>query len=270
MSHHHPVALALGPVLFAVLVAGCGARTIMTAHGVTVESNADGCIDIEVSSAALSCSTDQDCTLAVAGPGTLCPGASQGCGGFPTNSAAAKLINAEAEPLMTGLSLPCAYVPDLSVRCFRGQCTECVGNPGEPEACSVTTADGGTVSVDAGELDSGAGTSDGGDSDASVETSVTAAEAGPGCVDIDVSTYDISCTKSSDCILIHGGEVCDGDCACGASPVSASEQSRYGQAIAGVELAFCPCVDHVPPACVEGTCVNCDGFNPPAGCPGAG
>ena len=271
MGQSRFVVRTLVVLLLAALATACGGKTIMTADGVTVESSANGCIDIEVSSAALTCTTDQDCTVALVGPGTVCPGAGTGCGGFPMNNAAAALVNAEARPLLTGISFPCPNIPNVSLRCFRGQCTDCVGDPGESEGCYVATADGGTVTVDAGEFDSGAGTTDGGESDGSVDTIDATEDAGKACVDIDLSTYDTLCVENIDCITIQSGEVCSGSCDCGGSPVSASEQARYDRATSGIVFAACPCASGGLLECIAGTCVICGyGPNQPAGCPDAG
>jgi hypothetical protein len=87
------------------------------------------------------------------------------------------------------------------------------------------------------------------------------ADTAPVCVDVDISTYDTSCTRASDCILIATGEICSNGCACPGSPVSASEQVRYDEAVAGIRPAmptapptFCSCFDEVAPSCVEGKC----------------
>jgi len=100
---------------------------------------------------------------------------------------------------------------------------------------------------------------------------VTVDDAGQACVDIVLSTYDQSCNQASDCMTIQAGEVCNGDCACGGSPVNISGQARYDQAVSGIRFEGCPCPASPPPACIAGTCVSC-GFGPgqPAGCPDAG
>ncbi len=75
------------------------------------------------------------------------------------------------------------------------------------------------------------------------------------CVDIAVSSYDVSCTQASDCISIYAGELCDGDCACPNATVSASEQSKYDQAINGIITGLCGCPAFFPPECLSGKCV---------------
>ena len=124
---------------------------------------------------------------------------------------------------------------------------------------------------DAG-ADGEAGTDGGGDSDGGqTDSGVWTNDAGAACVDIDLSTYDTSCVENIDCISIQSGEVCSGNCACGGSPVSASEQARYEQATGGIVFADCPCVSGGLLECIAGTCVICGyGPNQPAGCPDAG
>jgi hypothetical protein len=75
------------------------------------------------------------------------------------------------------------------------------------------------------------------------------------CVDISVSSYDVSCTQTSDCISIYAGQLCDGDCDCPNATVNASGQSQYDQAISGLQLGLCGCPDFPPPECVSGKCV---------------
>jgi hypothetical protein len=89
---------------------------------------------------------------------------------------------------------------------------------------------------------------DGGEFDTGISTF------GGTCVDIELSTYDLSCKQASDCILIQTGEVCSGQCSCGGQPVSASEQSRYDQATSGIRFVGCSCPKEVAPSCFENRC----------------
>jgi hypothetical protein len=81
------------------------------------------------------------------------------------------------------------------------------------------------------------------------------ADAGGACVTIDPSSYATSCATASDCTIIAVGTLCDGSCACGATPVSASERARYQAATASIAFAACPCFAPPSPVCVAGTCV---------------
>jgi hypothetical protein len=99
------------------------------------------------------------------------------------------------------------------------------------------------------ELGSSSGTKGSGGSGGS-----TSGSDGGSCVDIVLSTYSRSCNKPSDCILITAGEVCDGDCSCDGSPVSASEESRYDSAIASIHLGGCFCSKAPVPECIDHTC----------------
>ena len=68
------------------------------------------------------------------------------------------------------------------------------------------------------------------------------------CVDIALSSYDLSCTQTSDCIPIYAGQLCDGNCACPNATVNASGQSQYEQAISGLTLGICGCPASSPPS----------------------
>lgn len=63
-----------------------------------------------------------------------------------------------------------------------------------------------------------------------------AADAGVACVDTDVSTYDRSCSKDSDCINIQS-VMCAGECYCacgGNAAINVDGRARYQQAVAPV------------------------------------
>jgi hypothetical protein len=58
---------------------------------------------------------------------------------------------------------------------------------------------------------------------------------GAACVDIVLSSYDQSCTTSSDCIEISSGEICSNNgCRCGGSTINQSGEARYEAAIPAV------------------------------------
>ena len=86
------------------------------------------------------------------------------------------------------------------------------------------------------------------------------------CVDIDLSTYDVSCNQTSDCASITAGEICDGDCTCGGAAINASGQARYESAISSVELGACECPFMGSIECIDQVCTRCMGLpsDPPA------
>ncbi len=90
------------------------------------------------------------------------------------------------------------------------------------------------------------------------------ADAGTGCVNVDPSTYDRSCTKDSDCMFIWSGSLCPGGCQyiCGGGNTAINVDSRacYEQALAPMAAASLDIVCHCPnwsgytPVCVQGVC----------------
>jgi hypothetical protein len=90
------------------------------------------------------------------------------------------------------------------------------------------------------------------------------------CVDIDLSTYDQTCTADSDCIIILSGEICSNDaCLCaGGSSINKSGQARYDAALPPVTPVRmpCSCPASGAPTCIAGTCHVCGGVgsNDPA------
>lgn len=82
-----------------------------------------------------------------------------------------------------------------------------------------------------------------------------AAPDGGACVNIDLSTYDRSCTTTEDCIRIQAGTVCSDTCACGNASVNADGQARYQQTIAPLgPTPACGCPNEPVPKCVQGQC----------------
>ena len=92
-------------------------------------------------------------------------------------------------------------------------------------------------------------------------------EAATGCVNVDVSSYDRSCTKDSDCTIIEPGMWCPGDCACGGcggSAVNKDSQACYERTIAPLlpsldDNCNCPACSsessaYPGPVCVQGVC----------------
>jgi hypothetical protein len=239
------------PLLVASLASACGGKTFGAGGAEPGEDSGlspddsglgsgatDGslvCVDVDVTASDLSCGSDQDCTLITAGK--VCDGQC-GCGDTPVNAAAAARYQSETASV-TLADCPCAFPGEA--RCLGGQCTLCGSDPNQPVACG----DAGTTPEDSGFF-----IVDGGESDSEIST-----EDGATCVDIDVSTYDQSCSQASDCILILAGEVCDGQCACSGFPVNSSEGSRYDEAISGIEFGLCGCPDEFAPQCIGNTCV---------------
>jgi len=237
-----PVARAITPLLVAALVGACGARSVLyeevspagngdggtprdSATRADVSSGRDGasCVDVTLTAADLACATDSDCALAESGQ--VCTG-SCGCGDTPMNSAAAARVAAETASIVTD-ACPCVAVADPV--CTAGQCTRgCLGG---------CPADGGAT----GE---GGATAEGG----------TPADGGATCVNIDPTTYDQSCRRPRDCMLIVAGDVCDGACSCGTAAINVSGRSEYESATSGITLVACHCAP-LPVDCVGNTCV---------------
>lgn len=246
------------PLVMAGFAVACGGRTlgesgvepggdsgVVTDSGIgtgATDGGGAGCVDLEVAPSDLSCGSDSDCELV--GTGEVCNGQCS-CGDTPVNAAAGARFQSETASL-TLEGCPCADPGEA--RCLGGQCTLCALGSTEPAGCgdsgTTTIEDGGIVIVDGGEFDTGISDADGGT-----------------CVYIDPSTYDQSCNQASDCILIETGVVCSGQCACGGTPVSASEQSSYEQATSGIKFSACPCAAEFPIECrqigqgVGNTCV---------------
>jgi len=76
-------------------------------------------------------------------------------------------------------------------------------------------------------------------------------------VNVDVSTYDRSCSSDLDCISIWGGVTCPGGCLCAANAaVNVDELARYERTLAPLPPIACNCpVVQAPNAvCVNGLC----------------
>jgi hypothetical protein len=88
------------------------------------------------------------------------------------------------------------------------------------------------------------------------------------CVDIDLATYDQSCTTSSDCVDITSGTLCSTGCLCGGSTINNSGNARYEAAIAQLSSVgpVCGCPFFGQPECLHGTCIICDGPTPNPAC----
>jgi len=95
----------------------------------------------------------------------------------------------------------------------------------------------------------------------------TSSDAGSGCVNVDIWTYDRTCTKDSDCISIGAGLWCPGVCNCGGpgnAAINVKGQARYEQTIAPVLPLLndnCNCstwsessMKSWAPVCLQGVC----------------
>jgi hypothetical protein len=120
---------------------------------------------------------------------------------------------------------------------------------------------GGGESTDGGGGSSGGGSGGGGSSG-----SGGGSGGGGSCVDIVLSSYDLSCQQDSDCISISSGQICDGDCTCGGSTINADGESRYKQALSSLTLGECACPLECVPQCLGNVCTICTGApsDPPA------
>jgi hypothetical protein len=80
---------------------------------------------------------------------------------------------------------------------------------------------------------------------------------GVGCVNVDLSTYDRSCSSDADCAAIRSGVICPGACVCANAVISAKDESRYWQTLAGLppaSLPTCGCPNEPRTACIHGVC----------------
>ena len=289
MSHRRSVVCAMGPLFLVGLAAGCGGRTVLDTGGIiSVDGGAvvDGgaCIDLEVTAADITCASNDDCTETLTGE--FCAGECP-CGDTPVNRAAqAKFLAMDNAIGMAPCKCPAFGRPT----CLHGECVLMDGGViSYADAGDIDAADSADALSSAGCPMFGGGvcpantTCDVYFCPATAPTYATPCTCGSDgqwvglcaascpanvCVDIDLSTYDTSCAQASDCITILAGEVCSGSCDCFGPAVSASEQSRFDQAISGIEFADCPCVSPGPLKCLVGTCVLC-GYKG-ASCPDAG
>jgi hypothetical protein len=91
-------------------------------------------------------------------------------------------------------------------------------------------------------------------------------DAATGCVNVDPSDYDRSCTRASDCVFIWAGMSCPGGCTyvCGLgnAAINVESQACYDRAIAPLKAGSLDTVCHCPanysgepgPVCVQGVC----------------
>lgn len=223
-------------VLATCPVLACSGKTVSSASSPDASDEGGtgdgaGCVNVELSSYDKSCNVDTDCVEITSG--TICNGSCE-CGGSAIN------INGQAryQAQVAGITPSgCPCFDGGKPTCVNHTCTLCT--PGSGGSCSVT--------VDAGPPPADAAA----------------------CVNIEVSTYDQSCTTSSDCVEVTAGMVCTGECSCGGSLINVDGQPRYDEATAGIVPAMCSCPTWGEPACVQDKCVFCLGSNQP-GCPDGG
>jgi hypothetical protein len=257
-------------LLVPFLVAACGGRTLVGgdttdpdegggggtkggggAGGTTTGSGGGTCVTIHLSDYNTACAEDADCISV--NVGQICPGACLcGGGGAISTSEQARYANALSS-IQTDDTCPCPS--SGPVTCVGGQCTQCTFGPNDPPGCLGDDLDGG--GFDTGlDIDTGF-----------LEDEGVPDTGAPLCVDVDLSTYDTSCTQDSDCVEINAGEICPRTtCLCGGSAVNVSEQARYEAAIAPIVAAdsapspmpfVCGCPFFGNPVCAKGQCTLC-------------
>jgi len=230
-----PVRLVLSLLLATCPLAACTGKTVSSGGSPDGGSGDDAsCVNVELSSYDQSCNVDSDCVEITSG--TICNGSCE-CGGSVINIDGQARYQSQVAGITSG-DCPCANSGNPS--CVNHTCTLC--DPGAGGSCTVTVDDAGPPSRDAAAT----------------------------CVDIDVTTYDQSCTQSSDCLEITAGMFCTGGCSCGGSLINVDGQARYNQAISGIVPGACSCPAWGAPTCVQDKCVFCLGPNPAPGCPDGG
>jgi hypothetical protein len=263
-----PLALAL-----LALLGACGGRTLdpigdtpdsgVTTHsifahdaGVDVGIVTTGeCVDVTVTPDELSCDRDSDCTGVTTGE--VCADTCD-CGGTAVNNTGANLIATQVEGLENG---ECACPAFGTPTCVGRVCTLCGFGPNPPAGCPNDCSFG-LDGCDGGAPDTGI--VDGGFDVSVVDAPLE--DTGMACVDIDLATYSTTCQTADDCMVIQSGELCNGDCFCGGSTVSASEAARYNAAVASITPGACGCPVFGDPQCLNGQCVLCEGSNQPPAC----
>jgi hypothetical protein len=189
-------------------------------------SSSSGGACVYVDPSAYDQSCKQDSDCVGITPGEVCDSNCE-CGGAAINVDGEARYEQAISSVPPGLGCGC---PASLVTCTAGAC--CAGGPFDPPACNLA--------VDAG-------------SDAGL------------CVNVDLSTYDTSCTKDSDCFQITAGELCAPPCLCGGAAINVSGEPRYNAAIAPLlnTLGGCDCPVAFPVTCFQNTCQVCS----PSGVP---
>ncbi len=111
----------------------------------------------------------------------------------------------------------------------------------------------------------------GGNAERGNDSGTGTTDSGAACVDLEIVPSDVSCGSDQDCELVRTGEVCNGQCSCGDTPVNAAAGARFQSETASLTLEACPCADPGEARCLGGQCTLC-GFGPDqlAGCGDAG
>lgn len=81
------------------------------------------------------------------------------------------------------------------------------------------------------------------------------ADAGPTCVNVDLSTYDRSCRSDSDCFTISTSGISCCIRGCASAAINVDSKTRYWQTIAGLpSCAGGGCTEENGPVCIQGVC----------------
>jgi hypothetical protein len=258
MNSSHALVTSTASLLVLGLMVGCGGKQIGSAPdsgsgdsdgGTYTEPDGAICVDIDLSTYDQSCNQASDCTEIRTG--TICTGQCV-CGDSPVN-ASEQSRYAKAIAPITSSGLGCSCI-GFAPQCIHHTCTLCEPDSTDPEC----NQDGGTDGSEAGAGPDGGSSFEGG-------------EEGGACVNIDPAAYGQSCKKSSDCVAITSGSICDGSCLCGGSTINKSSEAAYEAAISGIHPGECECPAEGQPTCVEGMCVVCGfGSKMPSGCPDGG
>jgi hypothetical protein len=236
--------LALRCLPFVLALAACGGKTIALP---TVPEAPDSgpiqgpnpppgpsppgttCVTLPaLTPADLACQSTSDCTFT--SQGTVCADQCD-CGTVAANNAAAARIASQLPEFTVG----CGCGTDLQLECVQGVCYA-VGpsfDAGPPPGF-----DGGPspITIDAGPVPT---------LDAST------------CVDIDVTTYDTTCSTDEDCVALPTGQICSGECDCGGgSAVNVDNTASWQAATSGIVWGECECPAGLPPVCAQGQCVS--------------
>lgn len=184
-----------------------------------------------------ACNVDSDCSLVSSGE--VCDGQCD-CGGDNPVGPAGFAVYEAAIKGITSLACPC--VSAYETVCLANVCQLCKNGPQGPE-CPKTAVDAGPPADAVAPSDAAA------------------------CVDIQLSSFNVSCQVNTDCTGITTGEICTGACACGGSAINVADEAKYASLLGSVKTAECPCATF-PVGCSGGTCVVCTPGGDAAGCPG--
>jgi hypothetical protein len=117
------------------------------------------------------------------------------------------------------------------------------------------------------------------DSASKLEATWTSIDGGV-CINVDLSSFDMSCNVDSDCARVSSGTLCSANCLCGGSTINIDGEARYRATVASLPHSGppCNCGAFNKPRCVHGptggTCTLCPPYigaaRGAAGCPDAG